>query len=99
MNLAEVIKKCSMEAFEASIPCDIVFGTVVGIEPCLVKVGDMTIPSEILSVAEHLLHKETTVTLAGYEKTVVINAGLSLGDTLVLLRQAGGGNYVAIGKM
>lgn len=99
MNLAQAIKKCSLEAWEAQVPCDVFFGVVTGIEPYAVKVGDMEIPEEILYVPEHLTYKDTVVTLGIYTKTVVINEGLKLGDCVVLVRGNGGMGYVVMGKI
>lgn len=99
MNLAEAIKKCSVEAFDACIPCDVLFGEVTGVEPYKIKVGDVNLPDEILSVPEHLLYKATQITLGTYTRTVVINEGLKTGDTVILIKQTGGGNYVVVGRM
>ncbi len=99
MNLAEVIKKCSVEAFDACVPCDVLFGEVTGVEPYRIKVGDVDLPHEILSVAEHLFHKETEITMGIYTRTVIINEGLKKGDTVVVIKQTGGGNYVVVGKI
>lgn len=99
MNLAEAIKKCSMDAFDASVPCDVVLGEVIGEDPYSVQVGKMKIPEEILYISEHLLRKVEEVNFGVYERTIVINKGISVGDTLVLIRKSGGGSYVAIGKI
>ncbi len=99
MNLAEAVKKCSMEAWEAAVPCDIVFGTVTDEEPVKISVGDMKIPDEILYVPEHLLYKEEEISLGIYERVIVISKGLKKGDCAVLIRKSGGLGYVVIGKI
>ncbi len=99
MNLAEAIKKCSMEAWEASVPCDVVFGEVTGTEPLQIAVGETIIPDEILYVPEHLLYKEKEISMGIYDRVIVINEGLCEGDGVVLIRKNGGSGYIVTGKI
>ena len=99
MNLAEAIKKCSMDAFDASVPCEMMLGIVTKTEPVEVKVGDMTLPGEILCVPEHLIYREENVSLGIYDRTIVINKGLKVGDSVLLMRKSGGVLYAVIGKL
>lgn len=99
MNIAQAVKKCAMEAVEANVPCDVIFGTVISKEPTKVKAGDVVIENELLEVCEGLLYKATKVTIGGYERNIVINDGIKEGDTLVLMRKCGGESYVAVGKL
>lgn len=99
MNLAQAIKKCSLDAWEAQVPCDMFLGVITGVEPVTVKVGGMEIPKEILYVPEHLLYKEQVVTVGLYREVVVINEGLKEGDCVVLVRKNGGSGYTIVGKL
>ncbi len=99
MNLAEAVKKCSMDAWEAIVPCDVVFGEVIEEEPFKISVGDIVVPNEILYVPEHLLHREEEISLGVYDRVVVIYEGLKKGDRAVLIRKSGGLGYVVIGKI
>ncbi|MBQ3111081.1 MAG: DUF2577 family protein [Clostridia bacterium] len=99
MNLAEAIKKCSMDAFDASVPCEVVLGTVTKTSPVEVVVGDMKIPGEILCVPEHLVYREENISLGIYDRTIVINKGLKVGDEVIVMRKSGGGLYALIGKL
>ncbi len=99
MNISEAIKRCSMDAFEASVPCDVMFGTVVETEPCRVKVGDMIIPDEIFTITDSLLYREVQVSFGIYDRVIVINEGVKAGDILVVLRKKGGGEYIAVGRI
>lgn len=99
MNLAEAIKKCSMEAWDASVPCDVMFGEVKGTEPVKIALGETVIPEEILYVPEHLLYREKEISIGIYDRVIVINEGLCVGDSVVLIRKCGGSGYVAIGKI
>lgn len=99
MNLAEAIKKCSMEAWEAQVPCDVVFGIVTEEEPVGIKVGDIKLPEEIIYVPQHLTYKEERISLGIYERTIVIREGLKKGDCVALVRKRGGEGYVVTGKI
>ncbi len=99
MNFADVIKKCSMEAVEASVPCDAVLGSVVQTDPLRINAGEMELPEDVVLIAEHLLYKEEEISLGIYDRTVVISEGLKEGDNVVLLRKRGGESYIVIGKI
>lgn len=99
MNIVQAVKKCAMDAFDASLPSDVVFGKVKCVEPLTVQVGEMTLDEDILSVCQSLLYKEQLIEFSIYERVVVINEGLKEGDTLVMLRKGGGESYVAVGKL
>ena len=99
MNLAEAIKKCSVDAWEAQVPCDFFFGKVTAVEPYRVALGDMEIPCEILYVPEHLMYKERKITLGIYTETIVINEGLKVGDCVILIRKNGVRGYAVAGKI
>ncbi len=98
MNIAEAVKKCALEAFEANVPCDVLFGVVEGVNPCKIRVGDALLEGEILIIGEHLIRKECEITLGVYERTIVINEGMKKGERVILLRGHGGEKYVVIGK-
>lgn len=99
MNMADAIKKCAMEAFDASLPCEVVFGTVAGCDPVKIRCGEMLLEAEIVEVCEHLMRKECTFTFAGNERTIVVNDGIDTGDSVVLIRKKGGVGYIVIGKL
>ncbi|MBQ7876566.1 MAG: DUF2577 family protein [Clostridia bacterium] len=99
MNMADAIKRCAMEAFDASLPCEVVLGTVVNCEPVKIRCGEMLLEGEIVDVCEHLMRKECTFTFAGYERSLVVNEGIDTGDGVVLIRKKGGDGYIAIGKL
>ena len=99
MNIAQLVKKCDMDAFDATIPCDVVFGTVVEEDPVKIKVGQLVLEEDIVTILEHLKYKETRVIFSMTERTIVINEGLKNGDMLALIRKCGGENYIAVGKI
>lgn len=99
MNLAQAIKQCSMDAWDASVPCDVMLGFVTGTDPVKITIGDLEIPTELLYVPEHLTYREEEIKLGIYEKTLVINKGLCVGDEVVVIRKSGGGGYAVTGKL
>lgn len=99
MNMAQAIKKCALDAYDALLPCDVVFGEVVSEEPIRVRVGELLLNEDVLRICNSLLYKEATITFSVYERCVVINEGIKEGDILVMVRKSGGGDYVAVGKL
>lgn len=99
MNLAQAIKQCSMDAWETSVPCDVMLGCVTGTDPLKITIGDMEIPTELLYVPEHLTYREEEIKFGVYERVIVINKGLSAGDEVIVMRKRGGGGYAVIGKL
>lgn len=81
-DLVQVIKKAAVEAVEASVPCNVMFGTVVSVNPLSVRIDQkLTISSNFLTVT-----------------SVVRSIGVSSGDKVILIRQKGGQRYVIIDK-
>lgn len=96
MNIAEAIKKCALDAFDAKIPCDAVFGVVESQNPLAIRVGECLLTDELIELGEHLLKKEETITMGEYARKLVINPGVNKGDTLLLIRKSGGEKYIGI---
>ncbi|MGM9552549.1 MAG: DUF2577 domain-containing protein [Clostridia bacterium] len=99
MNIADAVKECAMKAYEASMPCEVLFGTVVSVEPVKIEVGQLILDEELLSVTDNLLYRECNISIGMYERTIVIQEGLKVGDGVVLLRQKGGEGYIAFAKL
>ncbi len=98
MNIAELIKECALNAFDASIPCDVLVGVIESVEPLQVKCGEMVLTSDILLVAKSLLYKDCQVKFGVYENKIVLEEGLKKGDNVALLRQRGGEGYILFAK-
>ncbi len=99
MNIAEAIKKCALDAYNAALPCEVCVGSVVCEDPIEIKCGEFCLSGDLLDVCDHLLKKECSFKYAGTEKVIVVNEGIKKGDEVVLMRKNGGVGYVAIGKM
>ena len=112
-GLIGIVKQAALDAMENSQVCDLRFGEVVSIEPLQVKVtNQLTIPSSLLIVPEHLTNYEVGVTieweteseqehthLVNSTKTMVINNELRLGDRVALLRKQGGQAYFILDRI
>lgn len=99
MNIAQAVKKCAMEALEASIPCDVMLGTVSDEEKPEIECNKMTLTEDVLVVCDSVKYKECRFKYGSTEKRIVVNEGLKVGDEVVLLRQRGGNKYFVTGKL
>ena len=112
-GLIELVKRAAIDVMENSQMCDLRFGEVVSVEPLRVKVtNQLTIPSSLLIVPEHLTNYEVKVNLeweteseqehthlVSGTKTIVINNELRLGDRVALLRKQGGQSYFILDRI
>lgn len=81
-NLVQLVKKCAMDAFKASKPCDFITGVVASKKPLKVKLSQNTIiPEEFLI----------------YTKTIEENP-LKKGENVILLRKQGGQKYLILDR-
>ncbi|MCD8049258.1 MAG: DUF2577 domain-containing protein [Clostridia bacterium] len=95
MNLVQAIKRCAQDAAEAAVPCDVMFGKVLSVEPWRIGVGEMELEGDILAVSKELVERTETITIEGHTRSIVVNEGAGVGDTVTVLRQSGGGGYLA----
>ncbi len=96
MNIAEAIKRCAEEAVETKIPCDVIIGEVLSVDPIKIRAGSLTLDGETVILADVLREKKAEVRFAAEERTIIINEGLKTGDRVVIIRGRGGGIYVAL---
>ena len=112
-GLISLIKQAALEAVENTQVCDLRFGEVVSVSPLKVKVtNQLTIPSALLIVPEHLTNYEVNVNInweteseadhthmIGETKTMVIHGELKIGDRVALLRKQGGQSYFILDRI
>ncbi len=79
-SLTQLIKRCSMEAFKASKPCDVMVGKVRTKSPLTISVGQQLVLDEdfliICDTARSKLEKNKTVALirqSGGQRFLVID--------------------------
>lgn len=90
-NLVEIIKKSAVEAVEASNPINIVYATVISINPLKI-VTEQKLP---LSKEQLVLTRNVTdyeITLDNTEH--IIKNALKVNEKVVLIREQGGQKYI-----
>lgn len=97
--LIDVIQKIIQESCEAQKLADIAYGTVTSTAPLSVKLQTtmQDIPSAALIETVGVKYKQADV-IGGEGGYVVINEGLSVGDTVVMLRVSKGQRYILLSK-
>jgi len=90
--LIDQIKRIVKGYLEAQQATDILFGTVSKDSPLEINVNQKFIlPEAFLVVPEHMTRYEIDAKL--------IRRGLEVGDKVILIRAAGGGQYVVMGRI
>lgn len=99
-GLLDVVKRAAIDAINNIQMCDLRYGTVVSTSPLKVKVtNQLTIPSSLLIVPEHLTNRDVSVTLDDAKKTMTIHGALKTGDKVALLRKQGGQSYFILDRI
>jgi hypothetical protein len=90
------MKRIALETIAATMPPSILYGRVTQINPLVVSADQrLTLPEDFLIVPEHLTEHKITIDITEY----TIRRGLEIGDSVILLRQQGGLNYIILGRM
>lgn len=94
------VVKLALNAYKASQPCDLCFGTVTAVAPLTVTVEDLKLPltEKQLVVPEYLADLTITVKVDGKNGTGLIPGALKAGDRVILVMKTGGQKYAIIGK-
>ena len=82
-GLVPTIKEISMEAVNASKPCNIMFGTIVSTSPLKIKIHDMTLTTKFLVVGHSV-------------QQALSNGSIVAGNKVIVIRQTGGQLYFVI---
>ena len=101
-GIIDVVKRAALEAIANEQMCDLRYGTVTNTSPLRVQVtSQLTIPSSLLVVPEHLTNYKVKVTMDGdtSNKTMTINNALKTGDKVALLRKQGGQSYFILDRI
>lgn len=94
------VVKLAMNAYKASQPCDVCFGTVIGQSPLTIEVEALKLPlsEKQLIVPDYLTDRVIQVEVDGKTGTGLIPGALKAGDRVILAMKTGGQKYVVIGK-
>lgn len=91
------IKKAILASIKAMNLCDVIYGTVTNISPLKIRINQqLEITQEFLVVSDmfSILKGNTT-----QGQSVTIDNRLKLGDKVILIRRAGGQQYVVEGRV
>jgi len=94
--MIELIKQIAQNLNETNRPSDVIYGTVESLNPFSVRIDQkLVIPQDLLSIPDFLNYQSITID----DKTHVINPGLNIGTTVVMIRSVGGQSYLIVGRM
>lgn len=103
-NLAQLIKKIAVEAVEANKPLHFVEGIIQSTTPVSLKLkknDKLIIPSDLITVADHLTPQSKKAIIRGEETTeVTIEFGsqLDIGNKVMVAVIQGGQSFFIIDK-
>ena len=99
-GLIQLIKQAAMDAVENHQMCDLRYGEVVSVSPIRVKItNQLTLPSSVLVVPQHLTNHTVSVTVDDEIKEMTVNNALTIGDEVALLRKQGGQSYFILDRI
>lgn len=95
-DFLKLIKKTSMEAFNASKPTDVIFGKVVSVSPLKIKVNQkLELKSAQLVLSRNVT--EYKVKIDDTEQT--IHNELVVGEKVIMIQVSGGQKYVVLDRI
>lgn len=99
-NLVQLIKRIAVEAVLASKPCDYTIGTVTSASPLKIKVSQtLELEEDFLHLARSVTDYETEITSNHTHKKIVIHSALKKGEKVLMIRKAGGQDYIVIDRV
>lgn len=95
-GIIDIIKRASIDAEDASKPCDLRYGTVATTSPLSIRVAsNFVLPSSLLIVPKHLTDYHVTIN----DEDATIKAHLRVGEKVALIRQRGGQAYYILDRI
>lgn len=104
-GLIDIIKRATLDVMDNAQMTDIRLGEVVNVSPLSVKLTQqLTIPSSILVVPEHLTDHKVKITMPnadGVDVTteITMHNALKIEDKVALLRKHGGQLYFILDRI
>lgn len=104
-NLIESIKIAALEAVEATKPCAIIYGKVIGTNPLQIQIDQkLILGSKQLILTKNVMNYETEITLINEDNSkakrkAVIHSGLKNGESAILLRAQGGQKFIVLDRV
>jgi hypothetical protein len=99
-NLIETIKRAALDAVKASNPCAIMFGKVESISPLKINVEQrLTLGESHLILTSLVKDFEVEMTVDGVIKQYTVHLALQTGETVMLLRNQGGQQFIVLDRV
>lgn len=99
-DLLETIKRAALEAVEEAAPCKIMFGKVISASPLKIQVEQRLTLDESHLILTHLVKDfEVDMTVDDITKQYTVHLGLSVDETVMLLRNQGGQRFIVLDRL
>jgi hypothetical protein len=99
-NMIEIIKRAALEAVESTVPCKIMFGKVISTSPLKINVEQrLTLDENHLILTSLVKDFEVEMTVDGITKQYTVHLGLQNGETVMLLRNQGGQQFIVLDRV
>lgn len=99
-DLVRMIKKAAVDAVNASKPVAVVYGKVTAENPLKIQIDQkLTLSQAQLVLTESVTDREIKLKSGEYTYTYTIDGHLKTGEKVVMLRCAGGQQYIVIDRM
>lgn len=112
-NLVELMQKISADTQRAGQPTDIVYGKVINVSPVSIMIDQKTIlTSDFLILTKSVTKHQVDMNFScntedeeghshkiNFSSQVTINNQLKTNDKVIMIKQAGGQNYIVLDKI
>lgn len=98
-DILNVIKRVAINAVNAQVLTDVVYGTVVSINPLKIQVHQrLVLEKEHLKLTKAVKDYSVEMTVNGTKNTYTVHNDLKNGDKVTMVRAHGGQQYIIIDK-
>jgi len=98
--LMKTIKKAAVEAVAASKPTDIIYGTVLSVNPLQIEVEQkLKLGAAQLILTGNVTDRKILADFGGEKTEITLYNGLTAGESVILIRQTGGQKFIVLDRM
>ena len=99
--MIDIIKQAGLDAFYASNPVNLTYGTVTSVNPLKVMIDQrLELTKEFLIVPEYLTEYKITICKnEKFKEEITIRKGLEVGNQLIMIRQQGGQEFLLLDRV
>lgn len=99
-NFVQLIKKCAMEAYDASKPTDYLTGNVISTSPLKIQISQNMVLSEaFLEKTRNVTKYDMKIKIGESEQICTVHNQLKVGDKIVLIKKKGGQKYLIVDRV